>query len=147
MIDAGPQSTGAAEGPAGRTRALKGAAAFLIFGSLCPWVSALGFVSVSGLQLKYGWVTFGSGVAMLVLLSSLGRRHSFGLSGRQRRRVIVFLGLICATVCVLVIVGIGATNYAIVQPEWGLYTTLAAAATATWSAGAADRDSAASQRP
>jgi peptidoglycan/LPS O-acetylase OafA/YrhL len=142
MIDAGPQRTGAAEGPAGRTRALKIAAAILMFGSLCPWVSALGFVSLNGLQLKYGWVTFGSGVAMLALLSGLGRRRSLGLSGRQRKRVIVFLGLICVIVCVLIIVGV--TDYAIVQPEWGLYVTLVAAATATWSAAAADRDSAAS---
>ena len=41
----------------------------------------------------------------------------------------------------------GASYYAIVQPEWGLYMTLLAAATATWSAGAADRDAAHELRP
>jgi drug/metabolite transporter (DMT)-like permease len=145
MIDPGPQRTaGVATGPAGRTRTLKAAAAILIFGSLCPWVSALGFVSLNGLQVKLGWVTFGSGLAMLVLLSSLGRRRRLGLSGRRRLRLVVLLGLICVTVCVLVIVGVGSTNYAIVQPEWGLYMTLVAAATATYCAAAANRDSAAS---
>ena len=147
MIDSGSQTRSAGRGPAGRTRALKTAAAILIFGSLCPWVSALGFVSLTGLQLRYGWVTFGSGVAMLALLRSLGRPRSLGLSGRRRRRVIVILGLLCVTVCVLIIVGVGRTNYAIVQPEWGLYLTLVAAATATWSAAAANRDSASSSPP
>jgi hypothetical protein len=147
MTDPGSQRADAAKGTAARARVLRGAAAMLIFGSLCPWVSALGFVSLNGLQIKCGWVTFGSGVAMLVLLRSLGRRRSLGLSGRQRQRVIVLLGLICVTVCLLIIVGVGGTNYAIVQPEWGLYMTLVAAATATWSAAAADRDCAASLRP
>jgi hypothetical protein len=117
-----------------RPQLTRASAGTMILGSLCPWASLLGVASVIGIQTWLGWVTLLAGAAILTLqLEPRWLTQRLPIVHRRRRRVSRTLAVLSALLCLLVVIGVGDSQYgAALHPSWGLYLTLLAALSAAW---------------
>ena len=99
----------------------------MMIGSICPWATAFGFFSLSGLQCRFGWGTLLAGGVLVVLEARpawLGRQ--LGWAVRHARGLQLATSGLAVLMCLFVVLGLGASG-PLMSTDWGLYLTLVAA--------------------
>ena len=120
-------------------RLVGGGAAAIIIVSLCPWATAFGLLTVSGVQCRFGLGTLLAGILVVLLevRPAWLARHA-GWALRHARVIIVGLAALVTVLCGLVLVGLG-TYGTFASADWGLYLTVLAAVVMGWAALGANR--------
>ena len=98
----------------------------MIVSSLCPWVSILGAIDLSGLQCRLGWATLLAGAGIVLVQQRprwLADRAAWVL---DRERLVCGLLATCAVVaCLIILLGLGSVG-PFMRANWGLYLSILA---------------------